>query len=147
MLLNDFVFALVPSSTSAKFVNGVGEPVNENDVDPFGVASLMTVIEPGSTTASAESPRSWFPMPQSNGGFLPLQDESSGVVSVVSRMWNGAPLIVAAEFPCPQFARDAMWPPHARTAVVAVAVNVTVVPGLLLAPYTAPAPGAPVIPD
>jgi len=52
------VFAVVPSSTSEKFVRGEGDPVNGKDVEPFGVASLMIVIEAGKTTASAESERS-----------------------------------------------------------------------------------------
>jgi hypothetical protein len=52
------VFAVVPSSTSEKFVRGAGEPVNGKDVAPFGVASLMIVIEAGKITASAESERS-----------------------------------------------------------------------------------------
>jgi hypothetical protein len=58
MFENTFVFADVPSSTSEKFVSGEGEAVKGNDVVPFGVASLMMVIEPGKMTASAESDRS-----------------------------------------------------------------------------------------
>ena len=61
MLENCMVFAEVPSSTSEKFVSGDGEPVKGNDVGPFGVASLIIVIEPGKMTASAESERSWLP--------------------------------------------------------------------------------------
>src|SRR5690242_1515079 len=56
-----FVFAEVPSSTSEKFVTGEGEPVKLKLVEPFGVASLITVSEPGKMTASAESDRSWLP--------------------------------------------------------------------------------------
>ena len=58
MFENVMVFAVVPSSTREKFVRGDGDPVNGNEVGPFGVASLMIVIEPGKITASAESERS-----------------------------------------------------------------------------------------
>ena len=58
MFENTIVLAVVPSSTREKFVRGDGDPVNGNDVGPFGVASLMIVIEPGKITASAESERS-----------------------------------------------------------------------------------------
>ena len=58
---NTLVFADVPSSTRVKFVRGDGEPVKEKTVEPFGVASLIMVIEPGKITASAERERSWFP--------------------------------------------------------------------------------------
>src|SRR5689334_1402268 len=58
MLLKTFVFAVVPSSTSGKFVNGAGEAVKGKLVGPLGVASLTIVIEPGKVTASAESERS-----------------------------------------------------------------------------------------
>jgi len=58
MFENSFVLADVPLSTSEKSVRGDGEPVKGKEVDPFGVASLMIVIEPGNTTASAESERS-----------------------------------------------------------------------------------------
>jgi hypothetical protein len=58
MFANTIVFAVVPSSTREKFVRGAGDPVNEKEVGPFGVASLMMVIEAGKTTASAESERS-----------------------------------------------------------------------------------------
>src|SRR5437867_62168 len=52
---NSFVFAVVPSSTSEKLASGDGVAVKPNDVDPFGVASLMIVIEPGKVTESADS--------------------------------------------------------------------------------------------
>ena len=58
MFANKMVFAVVPSSTREKLVRGAGDPVNEKEVEPFGVASLMIVIEAGNTTASAESERS-----------------------------------------------------------------------------------------
>lgn len=58
MFENTLVFADVPSSTNEKFVSGDGEPVKGKDVDPFGVASLIIVIEPGKMTESAESERS-----------------------------------------------------------------------------------------
>jgi len=58
MFENSLVLADVPSSTSEKLVRGDGEPVKGNDVVPFGVASLMIVIEPGKMTESAESERS-----------------------------------------------------------------------------------------
>ena len=58
MFENVMVFAVVPSSTREKFVRGDGDPVNGKEVGPFGVASLMIVIEPGKITASAESERS-----------------------------------------------------------------------------------------
>jgi len=58
MFENVIVFADVPSSTSEKFVRGDGDPVNGKEIGPLGVASLMIVIEPGKTTASAESERS-----------------------------------------------------------------------------------------
>ena len=64
MFENTFVFADVPSSTNEKFVSGDGDPVKGNDVGPFGVASFIIVIEPGKTTASAESERSCCPTPQ-----------------------------------------------------------------------------------
>jgi hypothetical protein len=63
------------------------------------VASLMMVMEPGNTTAAALSERSCCPIPQSYGGFFPEQLLSSGVVRVVSLMWKGEPLMIAAEFP------------------------------------------------
>src|SRR5919109_2255248 len=100
MLLKTFVFALVPSSTSEKFVNGKGEAVKPKLVEPFGVASLMTVIDPGKMTASLESERSWLP---------PAPSRS------IRRMWNGEPEIVTAELAAPQSSRVEMWPPHART--------------------------------
>jgi len=58
MFANKMVFAVVPSSTREKFVRGAGDPVNGKEVEPFGVASLMIVIEAGKTTASAERERS-----------------------------------------------------------------------------------------
>src|SRR5437763_248917 len=58
---NVLVFAAVPSSTSEKLMRGAGLAVNGNEVDPFGVASLMIVMDPGKITASAESERSWAP--------------------------------------------------------------------------------------
>ena len=58
MFENVMVFAVVPSSTREKFVRGDGDPVKGKEVGPFGVASLMIVIEPGKITASAESERS-----------------------------------------------------------------------------------------
>ena len=64
ILLNTLVLAEVPSSTSEKLVRDEGEAVNGNDVEPFGVASLMIVIEPGKMTDSAESERSCWPTPQ-----------------------------------------------------------------------------------
>ena len=53
MFENTIVLAVVPSSTREKFVRGDGEPVNGNDVGPFGVASLMIVIVPCGTRISA----------------------------------------------------------------------------------------------
>ena len=58
MFANTIVFADVPSSTREKFVRGAGDPVKEKEVGPFGVASLMIVIEAGKITASAERERS-----------------------------------------------------------------------------------------
>ena len=58
MLLNTIVLAEVPSSTSAKSVSGAGDAVKGKVVEPFGVASLMMVIEAGKITAAAESERS-----------------------------------------------------------------------------------------
>src|SRR6266542_320906 len=100
MLLNDFVFALVPSSTRLKFVSGDGDPVKLKLVDPFGVASLMTVIDPGKITASADSDRSWLP---------------PAVSRSMRRVWYGEPEIAIAELPEPQSCREEMWPPHAST--------------------------------
>src|SRR6266496_5761988 len=98
MLLNDFVFALVPSSTRLKFVSGAGEAVKPKLVDPFGVASLMTVIDPGKITASADSDRSWLPPDPSRS---------------MRRVWYGEPEIATAELFAPQFCRVEMCPPHA----------------------------------
>src|SRR5947207_178597 len=111
MLLNAFVFALVPSSTRLKFVSGDGDAVKPKLVEPFGVASLMMVIEPGKITASAESDRSWLPPEPSRS---------------TSRVWYGDPEIEIAELPRPQSWRVAMWPPHASTGFATLAVNVTV---------------------
>ena len=58
MFENTMVLAVVPSSTREKSVRGDGDPVNGKEVEPFGVASLMIVIEPGKITASADSERS-----------------------------------------------------------------------------------------
>ena len=59
MLLNFFVFAELPSSTSEKFVgSGDGDAVKENDVEAFGCASLIIVIEAGKMTASLVRDRS-----------------------------------------------------------------------------------------
>ena len=44
---NTLVFAEVPLSIKEKFVSGDGDAVKEKEVEPFGVASLMMVIEPG----------------------------------------------------------------------------------------------------
>src|SRR5262245_23238084 len=61
MLLKTRVFAAVPSSTRLKFASGEGDAVNEKDVEPVGVASFTTVIEPGKMTAAADNDRSWLP--------------------------------------------------------------------------------------
>src|SRR3954466_15849837 len=111
MLLNTWVLAEVPSSTSEKLVSGVGEPVNEKEVEPFGVASLMIVIEPGKITASAESERSWLPPEPSRS---------------MSRVWYGDPEMLTAAPVSPQSARVAMWPPQARTGLP-TPVNVIVI--------------------
>src|SRR5438874_6082356 len=111
MLLKAFVFAVVPSSTRLKFVSGDGEPVKLKLVDPFGVASLMIVIEPGKTTASAESERSWFPHEPSRS---------------MRRVWYGEPEIATAELLAPQSARAEMWPAQASTGSTWLAVNVIV---------------------
>ena len=111
MLLNVFVFAMVPSSTTEKFASGAGDAVNGNDVGPSGVACLMIVIDPGKITASAESDRSWFP---------PLPSRS------MSRVWNGEPGMADAEFNAPQSDREAMWPPQASTGLAWLAENVMV---------------------
>ena len=58
MFENVLVFADVPSSTNEKSARGDGDAVKGKDVAPFGVASLMIVMEPGKITASAESERS-----------------------------------------------------------------------------------------
>ena len=47
MLLNTFVFVVVPSSTSEKFDNGKGDAVKAKGVELFGAASLMIVMEAG----------------------------------------------------------------------------------------------------
>ena len=86
--------------------------MNGKLVEPFGVASLMTVIEPGKMTASAESERSWFP---------PLPSRS------ISRVWYGEPEIATAESSAPQSLRVEMWPPHASTGFATVAVKVIVI--------------------
>src|SRR5690242_19542041 len=89
------VFAAVPSSTRAKLVSGAGLAVNGNDVDPFGVASLMIVMEPGNVTASAERERSCFP---------PLPSRS------IKLVWYGDPLIETAELVNPQSRLVAICP-------------------------------------
>ena len=109
MLLNTLVFVLVLSSTRLKPVRGAGEAVNGNDVVPSGVASLMIVIEPGKTTAAADSARSWFP---------PLPS------SEITRVWNGSPEMVTAELSNPQSTRVEMCPPHASTGFATLALKV-----------------------
>ena len=47
MSLKSLVFAVVPSSESEKPASGEGDELNEKEVGPSGVASLMIVIEPG----------------------------------------------------------------------------------------------------
>src|SRR5215212_5161471 len=109
MFEKSLVFAFVPSSTSEKLDNGEGDAVKPNDVAPFGVACLTTLIEPGKTTASFESERSWLP---------PLPSRST------RRMWKGEPEMLTAERLAPQFGRVAMWPAQARTGFAPDAVNV-----------------------
>src|SRR5262245_46571454 len=62
------VLAVVPSSTSEKFVNGSGDAVKSNCCDPLTSASLMMVIWAGNVTASAVSDRSCEPVWQFSGG-------------------------------------------------------------------------------
>src|SRR5512147_869865 len=117
-----FVFAEVPSSTRLKPDSGAGDAVNANDVEPFGVASLMIVIEPGKMTASAESERSWLPPDPSRS---------------IRRVWYGEPGIAVAARSSPHppepppARRWAMWPPHASTGFTAEAVKVIVIRALL----------------
>src|SRR5438093_11069842 len=69
MSLNTLVFDAVPSSTREKLLRGAGLAVKENEVEPFGVASLTIVIEPGKMTAPAWSwncPPPWPATPLSN---------------------------------------------------------------------------------
>jgi hypothetical protein len=111
-LLKTCVFALVPSSTREKFASGgEGVAVKLKLVGPSGMASLMMVIEPGKTTASLESERSWLPPEPS---------------SPSNRMWYGEPEMVTAELVEPQSWRVEMWPPQASTGLLVVAVNVSV---------------------
>jgi hypothetical protein len=112
MLPNTCVFALVPSSTRLKFESGAGEPVKLKLVGPFGVASLMTVIEPGKMTASAESERSWLPPAPSR---------------LINRVWYGDPEIATAELFRPQSAREEMCPAHASTGFAWLAVKLIVI--------------------
>src|SRR3954451_11444097 len=100
MLPNDFVLAVVPSSTSEKLVNGAGDAVNPNEAELSGVACFTTVSEPGKMTASADSERSWLPPPPSR---------------LTSRVWYGEPEMATAELLGPQSGRVEMWPPQART--------------------------------
>src|SRR3954447_19504732 len=65
-------------------------------------------MNPGKTTAAADSERSWFP---------PEPSRSS------SRVWYGEPEIATAELPGPPSLRVAMCPPHASTGFARVAVK------------------------
>src|SRR6266567_6385509 len=112
MFENTLVFAAVPSSTSEKFDSGDGDAVNGKEVEPFGVASLMTVIDPGKITASADNERSWLP---------PDPSRSTRLV------WYGEPEIATAELLAPQSCRVEMWPAHARTGFAWLALNVSVI--------------------
>src|SRR4051795_4297491 len=112
MFENSLVFADVPLSTSEKLLRGDGDAVNGKLVEPFGVAFLMTVIEPGKMTASAESERSWFPPEPSRA---------------ISRVWYGEPEIATAELFRPQSARAEMCPAQARTGLAALAVKLIVI--------------------
>src|SRR4051812_32226436 len=112
MFENTFVFVEVPSSTKEKFVSGEGDAVKPNDVELFGVASLMIVIEPGKITASADSERSWLPPEPSRS---------------ISRVWYGDPGMATAELFAPQSFRVEMWPPQASTGFACDATNVSVI--------------------
>jgi hypothetical protein len=116
MLLNNFVLAAVPSSSREKFASGDGEAVKGNGVDPLGVASLMIVIDPGKTTASAERDRSCDP-----------PDPSRSTRAV----WYGEPEIATAELFKPQSERDEIWPAQASTGLSWAAVNVIVICAVL----------------
>src|SRR4051812_19035193 len=105
-----FVKSLVlfEGSVSAKFVNGEGLAVNENDVSSAGEASLMTMMRAGWMTAAA-----WI----CTSPVLHVSD------AVAQDTWYGEPLIVLAEFPLPQLRRLAMCPAKARIGLATVAVK------------------------
>src|SRR4051794_1240279 len=124
MVPNTFVLALVPSSTRLKEPSGEGEAVKRKLVEPLGVASLMTVIEAGKITASADREWSWLPPDPSRS---------------ISRVWYGEPEIETAELFAPHWERDAMCPPQASTASAEEAVKVIVI-ARDLSPVGNPAP-------
>src|SRR5574338_1706520 len=111
MFENTRVLLEVPSSTSEKLLTGAGEPVKEKEVEPFGIASLMIVRDPGKITASTESERSWLP---------PEPSRSTRLV------WYGEPGIATAAAFAPQSARVEICPPQASTGLATLAVNVMV---------------------
>ena len=103
MSANTLVFGARPVVDEARsWSAATAMAVKANVVVPFGVASLMIVIEPGKMTASADSERSWLP---------PVPSRS------IRRVWYGEPEIATAELLAPQSWRVAMWPPQARTGL------------------------------
>src|SRR5438132_4137068 len=103
MLENFIVFAVVPSSTSEKFVRGEGLAVKAYEVEVSGFACLMIVMLPGKIAASFDRARSWFPPPP---------------FTSIRRVWNGEPEMAIAAFAAPQSRRVAMCPPHVSTGFV-----------------------------
>ncbi len=84
-------------------------------LDGLGVVGRLVA---STMTAAADSERSW--LPRLIGVPLTMID--------LMRMWYGEPLMPDAErapSAQPQSNLAAMWPPHARTGVADVAVNVT----------------------
>src|SRR3954469_13566937 len=110
MMSENVLLAVPPTVVRLKFDSGAGPAVKPKVSLPL-VVSLMMVIEPGKTTAAADSERSWLPPEPSRA---------------MSRVWYGEPEMFTAEFNSPQSARAAIWPPQARTGLATLAVKVIV---------------------
>ena len=82
-------------SVREKLVGVICGPVavNGNAIAASGTASFKMVIVAGKMTAAADSDRSWLPPEPSRS---------------IKRVWNGEPVMAAAEFPKPQSMRVAI---------------------------------------
>src|SRR5438034_10756497 len=115
-MLSKAVLPVPPLVLIEKLLRGLGLAVKPNDpsivLGVFGNVFFTMWMNPGKTTASADNERSWLPPEPSRP---------------TSRVWYGEPVMATAEFRSPQFGREAMWPPHARTGFATLAVKVIVI--------------------